>query len=287
MSEKVWTVASIISVTTDFLAKKDPTCPRLEAELLLSEIMGLDRVKLYVNFERELTDKEVAAYRELVKRRAAHEPVAYILGRKEFYRLPLLVTKDTLIPRPETEHLVDEAVRLAKEFADETVEAADIGCGSGAIAVALAKTLPKARVKAVELSAPALEVAKINAQKHGVSDQIEFFLGNLLEPLGEARFHLICANLPYVPDADLETLAPDVAAFEPKTALAGGPDGLSLVGPLIAAAPGRLLPGGRLVLEIWPDSFAKATNLAKEAGLTPLEPILDYSAKNRVLVAGI
>ena len=287
MAHKVWTIADILKVPSDFLGKKDPTCPRLEAELLLSEILGLNRVNLYTNFEKELTEEQLGAYRELVKRRAAHEPVAYILGRKEFYRLPLKVTKDTLIPRPETEHLVDEAVRLAKEFADENIRAADIGCGSGAIAVALAKTLPKATVKAVDVSGAALAIAKENANKHQVDDRIAFFQGSLLEPLQGEKFHVICANLPYVPDQDLETLSPDVAAFEPKGALSGGPDGLSLIGPLIASSPAFLEPSGKIVLEIWPDSFAKASLLAQQAGLSPLEPILDYSAKNRILVAGI
>ena len=287
MSEKVWTIASILSVTTTFLAAKDPNCPRLEAELLLCEILNLDRVKLYVNFEQELTEPQISAYRELVKRRAAHEPVAYILGRKEFYRLKFKVTRDTLIPRPETEHLVDEAIRLAKEFAGVELKLADIGCGSGAIAVSLAKTLPSSAVKAVETSEAALEVAKLNAKENKVESQIEFFQGSLLEPLSGKRFHLICANLPYIPDKDMETLAPDVAAFEPRLALAGGPDGLDLISELIAAAPGHLEPGGRLVIELWPDSFAKAAALAEKAGLKTFEPVLDLSAKNRILVAGL
>jgi release factor glutamine methyltransferase len=286
MTGKVWTVASIIGVTAEFLAKKDPQSPRLEAELLLTQVLGLDRVKLYINFERELSEEELAAYRELVRRRAAHEPVAYILGHKEFYRLSMAVTADTLIPRPETEHLVDEAVRLAKEMAEGPVKAADIGCGSGAISVALAKTLPQAEIKAVDVSAPALAVAKANAKTHQVDDRIEFFQGHLMEPLAGGRFHLICANLPYIPDAFMATLPPDVAAFEPRLALSGGPDGLALIAPLIAAAPAFLEKGGRLVLELWPDSFAQASSLAAQAGLEPLEPVLDHSAKNRILVAG-
>ena len=286
MSEKAWTVASILAVTTDFLAKKDPHSPRLEAELLLSEVLGLARVKLYINFEREMAEAELSAYRELVRRRAAHEPVAYILGRKEFYGLPLKVTRDTLIPRPETEHLVDEAVRLAKEMESQAVKCADIGTGSGAIAVALAKTLPEAAVKAVDVSEAALLVALENAKANEVDGRIEFLKGSLMDPLAGQRFHLICANLPYIPDADMETLPPDVAAYEPKSALAGGPDGLALIAPLIEMAPEHLEPGGRLVIELWPGAFQKASALAEKAGLTPLEPVLDYSTKNRVLVAG-
>jgi release factor glutamine methyltransferase len=286
MSEKIWTVASIITVTTEFLGKRDPSSPRLEAELLLAEVLKLDRVGLYTSFDRELTEPELSAYRVLVKRRGEHEPVAYILGRKEFYRLPLTVTRDTLIPRPETERLVDEAARLAKEMGSEEIRIADVGCGSGAIAVALAKTLPKARITAIDVSEPALKVARINIEAHGVADRVETRLGSLLAPLAGERLELICANLPYVPDADMSTLAPDVAAYEPRLALAGGPEGLDLIAPLIEAAPAHLTPGGRLVLEIWPDSFAKAAALCERAGLKPMEPVLDLSCKNRILVAG-
>ncbi|MDR1546904.1 MAG: peptide chain release factor N(5)-glutamine methyltransferase [Deltaproteobacteria bacterium] len=285
MSEREWTVTEILTTTTDFLGRKDPSCPRLEAELLLSQVLNLERVKLYVNFDRRLTTRELSAYRELVRRRASHEPVAYILGRKEFYRLNLTVTPQTLIPRPETEHLVDEALRLIKESGLTEPELADLGCGSGAVALALAANAPGAKIEAVDLSAEALAVARANAQALSLADRITFSQGDLFAPLSERLFDLICANLPYVPDAELVRLPPDVALFEPRLALAGGPEGLDVIARLLTQAPSHLKPGGRVVLEIWPPSLLRATELAAAAGLTPLEPVLDYAKKDRIFVA--
>jgi release factor glutamine methyltransferase len=294
MPERTFTVAEILAITTDFLAKKDPSCPRLEAELLLSEIIKLNRVNLYVNFERVLTASEVNSYRELVKRRGNHEPVAYILGHKEFYKLDLKVTPATLIPRPETEHLVDEALRLIKESSNESTDAlelpeaplaADIGTGSGAIALALLSAHPKLRVEATDISPEALEVARDNAKTLMFEDRITFHLGHLAEPLAGHCFNLICANLPYIPDNELGTLAPDVSLFEPKLALEGGPEGLNLIENLLTEVKPLLKDGGHLLLEIWPDTVPKLQQLTLSAGLVPLEPILDYSKKPRIFVA--
>jgi release factor glutamine methyltransferase len=285
MAERTWNVADILATTTDFLAKKDPTSPRLEAELLLSQVLGLKRVQLYINFERILTAGELDAYRELIRRRSKHEPVAYITGHKEFYKLDLIVSPHTLIPRPETEHLVDEALRLLKESGAASAQAADIGCGSGAIALALAANSPSLTVEATDISPEALEVAKANAEKHKLADRVFFSQGDLAEPLGEKRFDLICANLPYIPDSDMAALAPDVALFEPKSALAGGPEGLDLIARLLPSVGKVLKPTGHVILEIWPQSLAKLEILAKQAGLSPKDPVLDYSKKPRIFVA--
>ncbi|MDR2367770.1 MAG: peptide chain release factor N(5)-glutamine methyltransferase [Deltaproteobacteria bacterium] len=323
MAERSWTVAEILVTTTDYLAKKDPSCPRLEAELLLSRVLKLNRVNLYVNFERVLTPQEITAYRELVRRRGSHEPVAYILGHKEFYGLDLAVTPATLIPRPETEHLVDEALRLlrrgtkdekkpsqgldtapnAEGFAnpeappespapaDETPAApaqplaADIGTGSGAIALALLSAHQTLRVLATDVSPEALKVAQENAKKHNLADRVFFRQGNLAEPLSGKAFDVVCANLPYIPDADMATLSPDVANFEPKLALRGGPEGLDLIARLISTVKPAIKQGGHLLLEIWPDSVAKLNKLTQAAGLVPLEPLLDFSSKARIFVA--
>jgi release factor glutamine methyltransferase len=313
MPERTWTVAEILAVTTDFLAKKDPTCPRLEAELLLSSVLKLNRVSLYVNFERVLTPSELSAYRELVKKRGSHEPVAYILGHKEFYKLKLKVNSGTLIPRPETEHLVDEALRLLKEAkkeakeediedsksADETQSevkdeateskeeklVADIGTGSGAIALALLSADPNLKVTATDISPKALEVAKENAKICKVEDRVTFLEGHLTAPLIGQKFDLICANLPYIPDADMATLSPDVSLFEPHLALRGGADGLELIQELFSQVKPFLKDGASLILEIWPDTVPKLQQLALAAGLDPKEPILDYSKKTRIFVA--
>lgn len=350
-------MAEILATTTSFLAKKDPSCPRLEAELLLSKVLKLDRVELYLNFERVLTLPEVDAYRELVKRRGNHEPVAYILGHKKFYTLDLKVNPSTLIPRPETEHLVDEALRLlckgtkdekvpiegtdtaqtidledeietmdeidddfegeadtaaymrqaqddapiaalpplevSREQPDEEPEeasiepplVADIGTGSGAIALALLSAHHRVRVVATDISPEALNVARENAVTHKLNDRVTFLTGNLAEPLAGQRFDIVCANLPYVPGADMATLAPDVANFEPLSALEGGPEGLSLIEKLLFTVKPILKDNGYLLLEIWPASAPKLRQLSLEAGLVPLDPILDYSKKARIFVA--
>ncbi|MGL4207957.1 MAG: peptide chain release factor N(5)-glutamine methyltransferase, partial [Candidatus Adiutrix sp.] len=220
-----WTVGQIIRTTSDFLAQKKVGTPRLDAELLLGHVLKMSKVQLYVNFERILTATELDSYRTLIRRRSIHEPVAYILNRKEFYGLDLKTTKAALIPRPETEHLVDEALRLAKELGPNgEVSIADIGCGTGAIILALAKHLPLAKLWAVDISPDALALAQENARTLGFSE-ISFHQGNLLEPLGGLDFHLICANLPYIPTDSMATLMPDVGLYEPHLALDGGPQG--------------------------------------------------------------
>ncbi|MDR1084849.1 MAG: peptide chain release factor N(5)-glutamine methyltransferase [Deltaproteobacteria bacterium] len=281
---KTWTVADILKTTCDFFGRKGLTSPRLEAELLLSEVMSLSRVQLYVNFERILTAAEVDAYRELVRRRANHEPAAYILGRKEFYRLNFTVTKDTLIPRPETEHLVDEALKLAKKFPPD-LPIADLGCGSGAISLSLARNLPQARIAAVDLSPEALAVAEKNALNLKVAGRVEFLLGDLAQPLSGRTFSLICANLPYVPTEDLPALPPDVALYEPKPALDGGPRGLGLYRRLLPEVPGLLEAGGYILMEIWPPSLDELNGLIVQAGLSPAGVLKDYGQQSRVVTA--
>ncbi|MDR1051850.1 MAG: peptide chain release factor N(5)-glutamine methyltransferase [Deltaproteobacteria bacterium] len=286
MSEKTWSAGEILAVTTDFLAKKDPSAPRLEAELLLGRVLGLDRVGLYVSHERVLTEKEVADYRELVRRRASREPVAYILGKKEFYGLDLEITPAVLVPRPETEHLVDEALRLLKTLpGDRAPSVADVGCGSGAIALAVSKSAPGALVCATDASPDALGVARLNAERLGLAGRVEFFEGDLAAPLAGRTFDIICANLPYVPDRDMLTLPPDVAGFEPALALRGGPEGVDLIARLLPQARDLLRPGGHVLLEIWPASLPKVSELALACGLSPQEPVLDYALRDRVFAA--
>jgi release factor glutamine methyltransferase len=277
---KIWTVAEILLTTANFLSEKGFASPRLEAELLLTEVIKLKRVELYVNFDRNLTEDEVVGYRNLLKRRLQHEPTAYIMGFKEFYGLNFKVTRDTLIPRPETEHLVDEALALAKN----TLCLADIGCGCGAIALALAKNLPQARIWAADISPEALEVAKFNAQALGLSGQVEFLTGDLAQPLS-GHFGIICANLPYIPADEMAGLPKDVADFEPHLALDGGAGGLDLYRRLIPQIPPLLAPEGYLLLEIWPPSLNELTQILAHNGLHLLRVIVDYGRQNRVAVA--
>jgi release factor glutamine methyltransferase len=285
MSEKVWALADLLKTTTDFLGQKGLATPRLEAELLLSEVLSLSRVQLYVNFERIMTPEELEAYRALIRRRINHEPSAYILGRREFYLLNFKVTPDTLIPRPETELLVDEALAFGKTLAEPTI--ADIGCGSGAIALALAKNLPQSQVTATDISLKALAVARENAKSLGLESQVEFLEGDLAEPLLGRVFDLICANLPYIPKAEIETLEPDVAKFEPLLALDGGPDGLEPFRRLLPHIKDLLKSKGRLFLEIHPPTLPDLTQILENAGLAIQKTLADLGKNNRVVVATV
>lgn len=287
-ASEAWLVGRLLATTTSFLGGKGSSTPRLDAELLLCRVLKMPKVQLYVNFERIMTQAELDEYRDLVRRRAKHEPVAYILEHKEFYGLKLKTTPAALIPRPETEHLVDEARRLVKElWPDEpSLTAADIGCGSGAIALALAKNLPQARVAAVDISPAALDLARINATALELADRISFHQGSLLEPLAELSFHLVCANLPYIPTGEMAGLMPDVGLHEPHLALDGGPDGLTLIEKLLDLAPPRLQPRARILLEIWPSSLPGLEKAAAARGLALLDTVRDMAGHNRIAVLG-
>lgn len=283
MANKDWAVSDLLKTTADFLGQKGLPSPRLEAELLLSEVLSLSRVALYVNFERILNAPELDAYRDLVRRRMGREPTAYILGRKEFYSLNFKVTKDTLIPRPETERLVDEALLLVKDLNEPII--ADVGCGCGAIALSLAKNLKTAKIAATDVSSKALSVARENAESLGLAERIEFLEGDLAAPLSGRSFDLICANLPYVPEGDLKALEPDVVKFEPLLALNGGPDGLSLYRRLIDGIGQILKPGAYLLMEIHPPTLSELIELFKAEGLAFIRAIPDYDRRDRLALA--
>ncbi|MDL2226734.1 peptide chain release factor N(5)-glutamine methyltransferase [Deltaproteobacteria bacterium OttesenSCG-928-M10] len=285
---ETWLLGRLLATTTDFLGQKGSSTPRLDAELLLARVLAMSKVQLYVNFEREMSPEELNQYRELVRRRAKHEPVAYILGRKEFYSLPFKTTPAALIPRPETEHLVDAAVRLVKDAWPDgpEINIADIGCGSGAIGLALAKTLPKAKISAVDISPEALSLAGENAAALGLSERVEFLAGDLLAPLAGRTFHLICANLPYIPSAEMAGLMPDVGLHEPRLALDGGPAGLTPIEKLLQNARPHLIDGGRILLEIWPDSLPQLEEMVQALGFTVIDIIRDLAGFQRIVVLG-
>lgn len=227
------------------LSRCQLTEPRLESELLLRHALATDRVSLYQDLSRGLSAAEERRFRCLLKRRQRGEPVAYILGRREFYGLDFEVDRRVLIPRPETELLVDRALAIARERS--LTEIADIGTGSGAVAVALAANLPSATVYATDISDAALELARRNAEKHGVAVRIRCLAGDLLAPLPRA-VPLIVANLPYVTAAEIS--GGNLADFEPELALNGGADGLDVIGKLCRQLRARLRPGGCLLLEV-------------------------------------
>jgi release factor glutamine methyltransferase len=223
--------------------------PRVEAELLLMHAVGLDRARLYADLQQQLACPDT--FWALVERRLRNEPTAYITNRRAFYGVDLYVDPRVMIPRQETELLVDEALRFAhgKLLSGGAFLIADVGTGSGAIAVALAINIPQCTIYAIDISADALEVASINCREQGVSNSVHLLLGDMLQPL-DVDVDVIVGNLPYISDGDMEELAPEIRDFEPKTALAGGPDGLDRVRQLLPEAKARLRPGGVLLLEI-------------------------------------
>jgi len=232
----------------------------LEAEVLLRHTLDLDRAHLYARLQEDLGSGDQAVFHSLLARRLVHEPTAYIVGQREFYGLDLETTPAALIPRPETELLVQEA--LSRACGREPLLIVDVGTGNGAIAVALAVHLPQAALVAIDLSREALALAVRNARRHGVESRVSFLQADLLAPLAQAA-DLIVANLPYVRSADWEALPPEIREHEPRAALDGGPDGLREIERLLEQVPSYLRPGGSLLVEVGPPQAAPALALAR------------------------
>jgi release factor glutamine methyltransferase len=258
-----------------------PERAQRDAELLLMHVLGRSRAWLITHTEEELAEDKATRYTEFVERRRLGKPIQYITGESEFYGLPFHVTRDVLIPRPETEHLVEKVLSLAKN--SEHPRIVDIGTGSGAIAVALAHHLPHAQVTAIDLSAPALAIARENAKRNGVA--IRFLEGDLLAPVSEARFDFVVSNPPYVPNADRSTLAVEVRDHEPALALFAGNDGLEVYRRLIPAAFEVLIAGGFVVLEIGYGQSSDITKLLNRSGFEQIEFVPDLQCIPRVACA--
>jgi len=249
ISDESWTISRLLAWTTDFLRRRGSESPRLDAEVMLAHVLDWQRVQLYTHYDEEVGERARGAFRDLVRRRAEGAPVAYLVGRKEFYSLPLQVSPAVLIPRPESEFVVVEFLDLTRNC--EQPRAVDVGTGSGCLAIACTHQHPSARFIAIDLSPDALAVALANADRHGVSSRIDFRLGNLLEPVaGEPPFDVIVSNPPYIPTEQIATLETGVRDYEPHAALDGGADGLCVVSRLIDQAILLLKPGGHLILEI-------------------------------------
>jgi release factor glutamine methyltransferase len=236
----------VLRGTERYLADRGVENPRLNAEHLLAHALGLKRMELYLQFDRPLSEAERAPLRDLVKRRGAREPLQHVLGTAEFHGRTFACDKRALVPRPETEQLVELVVELAKANSAPTL--LDIGTGSGVIALTLALEIPSATVHATDLSPDALALAADNATRHALTDRVTLHQADLLPP-GDTKFDLIIANLPYIPADEIAALSPEVR-HDPVSALDGGPDGLDLVRRIIDTAPDRLAPGGALLLEI-------------------------------------
>jgi len=253
---------------------------RASAEWLLAAVLGVERFAVYLDPGRALAPEQAARYRALVGRRAAGEPLQHLLGFEDFHGLRLAVTPAVLIPRPETEGLVEWAAEVLRERPAALV--ADVGTGSGAIACALAARLPGLRALATDCSLPALAVASRNVRSHGLSDRVRLLAGDLLEPLGDgARLDLVIANPPYVPSAVIRSLPAEVSAWEPRLALDGGPDGMAVLRRIIASAPAVLAPGGWLLLEIGDDQAGPLASLLAAQGFTGIRSRRDLNGVER------
>ena len=224
---------------------------RIEAELLLMHTLGVGRAELYTRLDEPLSTSDIERFWYSIQNRLRHEPTAYILKQCQFYGFDFHIDSRALIPRPESELLVEEALKFTNQrlSPDPPYVVADVGTGSGAIAVALALHLPEVEIYATDISADALEVARINCQKHKVAQRVHLLLGDMLQPLSE-RVNIILANLPYVRDSEMKDLSPEIREFEPGVALAGGADGLDKIRQLLPQARQKLLPGGLILLEI-------------------------------------
>ncbi len=279
------TVLDYLELAHGFLAGKQIDEARADAEVLLADSLGVKRIELYTNYERPLTKAEVDNYRETLKRRVLREPVSYIVGRREFWSLDLAVDRRVLIPRPETETLVESALEKLRASGISAPRIADIGTGCGAIAVALATEITDAHIVATDKSAATLEVAPLNARTHGVDRRIEFVEGESLAPLaGRDRFDMIVSNPPYVTELEHQTLAPEVRDWEPLGALVAGADGMSVTRALIDAAPTHLRRDGWILLEVGTQATDTAEYLTA-AGWREVTVRKDLSGRPRVAEA--
>ncbi len=283
MSAEPWTLGRLLTWTTNFLKDKQADSPRLDAEVLLAHILGVQRIALYTRFD-ELASEEVRnRYRQLVKQRVEGCPVAYLVGFKEFYNLRFNVTPAVLIPRPETELLVLEAIRLAKPLS--TPRIVDVGTGSGAIALTLAKHVPQARMTAIDVSPEALDVAKKNAGQLKLSS-VRFLQGDLLQPVTSEKFDLVVSNPPYIDSEVVKQLPVTVKNFEPKLALDGGPGGTVIIERLATEAKAILGTGGHLLLEIGADQGKSVPTLFERlGGYGPITVLPDHAGLPRVVKA--
>lgn len=290
------TVGLALVAATQRLTSNGVESPKLDSEVLLGHVLGCTRAQIYAHPERPLTEEERKSFERLVIRRCQDEPVAYLVGEKAFYGLDLLVDPRVLIPRPETELLVDMVLDVALQY--DTVRSggrngskpdrgrflvADIGAGSGAVAVAVAANTESALIFAVDISPDALSVAEANARRHSLEHRIQFLQGDLLAPLPEP-VDVIAANLPYVAANEWGHLAPGIVNFEPTQALLGGTDGLDFIRRLLLQAPGRLRPGGVLLLEVGASQGSAVAGMARSCFPDAMiEVLTDYAFRERIV----
>lgn len=280
------TVLEVIQKSAEFLAKKGVDSPRLQTELLLAHVLKLPRMKLYLDFERQLSTAEADTLRELVKRRGQREPLQHILGSASFCGLEIIVNRHVLVPRPETELLAEAGWVYLSTLNPQLSTILDFGTGSGCIAIALAVRCSAASVMATDVSPEAIAVATENAARHGASNRIEFCCCSGFEALpADPRFDLIISNPPYIPTAEIESLQPEVRDFDPRQALDGGPDGLEFYRLIADHAPALLKPTGRIMLELGHEQAGPVGKIF-ESQMWIVEAVKqDYTQRPRILIA--
>ncbi len=284
MSE-AWTIGRLLAWASEHLQQKEVSAPRLSAQLMLAAALDCSRLDLFLRHDQPLAEDELAAFKRLLLRRREHEPLAYILGRREFYGLELQVGPGCLVPRPESEHLVEQAAKRLAEMPAPRV--LDLCTGCGAVALALARELPAAQVVAVDISAKALGYARTSAAELGLDGRVSWLKGDLYDPLAASGgfFEAITANPPYVASAEMAALPREVRDYEPAEALDGGPDGLAFSGRIIAGSRAFLRPHGWLLVELGAGQGEAASRLASQAGIfQSVETAPDLAGHQRVLI---
>ncbi|MEM7783694.1 MAG: peptide chain release factor N(5)-glutamine methyltransferase [Planctomycetota bacterium] len=288
-TQEQWTIKRLLDWTSEYFQKSEGnTSPRLDAEILLAEALGCPRIMLYTRFDEVPEEEKLARFRAWVKRRGAGEPVAYIVGYREFYSLRFEVNSSVLIPRPETEHVVVAVLEAVKSVGGNPIRIIDVGTGSGCIAITLAKQIGDAQIAATDISEEAIAVANSNAIEHRVDDRIRFFQGDLLQalPAGSQPVHIICSNPPYIGTSEVGTMDGQVKDHEPNLALFSGDTGLDATTRLIDSAPEFLLPGGYLIFESSPFIIQQAKELViQNAAFDSVEIEKDFAGHERIVMA--
>ncbi len=291
MSNKIWRVVDLLDWTVGYFQQHGIPNPRLDAEVLLAHLLEKTRLQLYLHFEMPVFQEHLTPFRELIKKRIAHTPVSYLTNRKEFMSLDFYVDERVLIPRPETEQLVETILTTKTENSQRLLE---LGTGSGVIATSLALQQPEWEIVATDISESALTVAQKNAETHACTERIKFLSGDLFEPIEaintnrNTRFDWIVCNPPYVKNTERDTLSPDVRDYEPEIALFAGDDGLVVIRRLIAEAPKHLAPGGKLIFEIGERQADSVRALIDaESTYCTYELFKDYAEKERIVLASV
>lgn len=281
---QAWTISGLIKWTSDYFESRGIDSPRMTAELLLSHSLSLSRLDLYLQHDKPLLPEELSHYKSLIKRRADREPVAYITGMKGFWSLDLAVSENVLVPRPDTECLVETALDIIKKE-NGPLLIADLGTGSGAIILSLAVEMPGNRYVAVDLSPDAIRMAKRNAKTNCPDADVFFLAGDWLSPFSDkAVFDMIVSNPPYIPTEDIPGLAPEITRYEPLLALDGDRDGLKCIRHIIDVAHRYLKPGGWLMIETGFDQKESVVEIARSSGFySQVEYVKDFAGNNRVV----